>query len=76
MSSTTSDDEVDYEGIPVLGVGDRRPIKVTTYIELHGFIEQFVKILEEVFEMGILKGTSKRFGGSSAENAQNCPEKW
>ena len=73
----SSSDEVDYEGIPVLGVGEKRPIKLTTYVELHCFIEQLVQVLEEVFEMGILKGTAKRFGGNSdAENAQVCPDKW
>ena len=69
MSSSDSED-IDFEGIPVLGVGTKRQLKITTYIELHSFIEQLVKILEEIFEMGILKGTAKRF-----DEPQVCPQK-
>ena len=58
MSSSDSD-EIDYEGIPVLGVGNKKEVKIKTYIELHSFIQLIVKILEEVYEMGILKGTAK-----------------
>ena len=73
----SSSDEIDYEGIPVFGVGEKKPITLTTYVELHCFIEQLVKLLEEVFEMGILRGTTERFGGgSNSENAQVCPKKW
>lgn len=55
MSSSESETEVDYEGIPVLGVGERKSIKLTTYVEPHCFIEQLVKI----FRSGDTKGNCK-----------------
>ena len=33
---------------------------VSVYVELHQFIQELVSILEEVFELGILKGSAKR----------------
>ena len=57
---TSSESEIDYEDLPVLEIGKKRPIKITTYVELHSFVVELVTILEEVFELGILKGTAKR----------------
>lgn len=61
----SSGSDIDYEGIPALGVGQRKTLKVTTYIELHSFIIEITKIFEEIFEMGILKGTAKQAGTAS-----------
>ena len=54
----SSESEID---VPVLATGKRRSLTITTYQELHCFVEQLVAILEEVFEMGITKGTAKRY---------------
>ena len=48
------------EALPVLGVGHKRFLKVSTYVELHPYLMEIVKLLEEIFEMGILKGTAKK----------------
>lgn len=62
MSSRSSESsDIDYEGIPVLSVGQKKVLKISTYIEIHDSVIQLVKILEEVFEMGIMKGTAKRY---------------
>ena len=45
----------------ISGVGQKRSFKVKTYQELHECILELVKILEEVFELGVLKGTAIRY---------------
>ena len=36
-------------------------LRISTYEELHSFVEQLVKILETVFELGIMKRTPRRY---------------
>ena len=57
---SSSEESIDYEGMPILGIGQKRRLTVTTYVELHDFVRELVKILEEVFELGILKGSAKK----------------
>ena len=57
---SSSESSIDYENIPALGVGQKRLLKISTYEELHCFVRELVTILEEVYELGILKGTAKR----------------
>ena len=56
-----SNSAIDYENMPVLAVGQKKSLNIKTYIELHRYIEEITKVLEEVFELGIMKGTAKRF---------------
>ena len=82
---TSSESSIDYEDIPVLGVGQKKPIKLSTYVELHEYTLELVRILEEVFELGIMKGTAKRYkltdndqpsDDEEPPNAQVCPMKF
>lgn len=82
-SSPESSSEVDYEGLPVLGVGQKKILKVKTYEELHTMIMELVRIIEEVYELGIMKGTAKKFHvfeenseeeQSLNEEEQVCPD--
>ena len=83
-SSPESTPEVDYEGLPVLGVGQKKILKVKTYEELHTTVAELVRIIEEVYELGIMKGTAKKFHvfeeaseeeqSSENEEEQVCPD--
>ena len=57
---SSRESSIDYENMPVFGVGQKRSLPISTYVELHQFIQELVSILEEVFELGILKGSAKR----------------
>ena len=57
----SSESSIDYEAIPALRVGEKRIIKISTYEELHSYIVELMRVLEEVFELGIMKGTAKRY---------------
>ena len=56
-----SDSSIDFENVPVFGVGEKRSLNISTYVELHEYIQQLVRMLEEVFELGILKGSAKKY---------------
>ena len=51
-SSSSIDSEIDYEGIPVLGVGLKKTLRINTYEELHRYIVELTNVLEEIFELG------------------------
>lgn len=59
--SSASDTSVDYEAVPAMEVGQKRLLKVNTYAELHSYVHNIVKLLEEVYEMGIFKGTLQQY---------------
>ena len=42
-------------------MGQKRSLKITTYVELHYYILEIMKIIEEVYELGIMKGSAKKF---------------
>jgi hypothetical protein len=75
---------IDYDDIPALGIGQKRSLQISTYVELHQYIQELTRILEEVFEMGIMKGTAKRYENtinfldddekSSSNDEQSSPE--
>lgn len=73
VSDSSSESSIDYEGVPALGVGQKRNLKVCTYEELHGYILDMIKILEEVYELGIMKGTVKQYKKVKPDNDQECP---
>ena len=57
----SSDSSIDFENIPVFGVGEKRSLSISTYVELHEYIQQLVRMLEEVFELGVLKGSAQKY---------------
>lgn len=47
----------------------KKSITVVTYSELHQHVQAIVEILEEVYEIGILKGRGEEFEMSAAVRA-------
>lgn len=45
-------------GIPAT---TKATLNITTYEELLGYVQDLVKIMEEIYELGILKGTIKQY---------------
>lgn len=78
VSSDSSCSDIDYEGIPATEVGVKKTLKVFTYQELHIYITELVKVLEEVYELGVMKGTIQKFSeaqktGPEHDKDQECP---
>jgi hypothetical protein len=67
LVSDSSSNELDYEGMP-MGVGLKRNLKVCTYEELHVFIIDIIKVLEEVYELGVRNGTIKEYKKAKSDS--------
>ena len=59
-SKGSSPEPLEFGEVPAIDVGKRRVLKITTYEELHVHVKELVSILEEVYEVGILKGTASQ----------------
>ena len=66
-SGSSSNESIDFEGIPATDVGTKKTLKVCTYQELHVYVNELIKVLEEVYEMGIMKGTIQKFNNSQED---------
>lgn len=61
ISRSSSESSIDYEDTPLARVGQKRQLKISTYEELHLFVVELVKILETIFELGVMRGTASRY---------------
>lgn len=57
-SPEVSEDMQDNE-MPVLELGQKKSMEVYTYVELHWFVRGITTLLENAFELGILKGSAQ-----------------
>lgn len=58
------------ESIPATTVGEKKGLQLFTYQELHAYILELTRILEEVYEMGVMKGTIKQYTKDGLDHDQ------
>ena len=66
-SKGSSPEPLEFGEVPAIDVGKRRVLKIATYEE-HVYVKELVSILEEVYEMGILKGTASQAKKGKTQN--------